>query len=217
MKAIKKAIKKPVPVEVWQIDESGWSGTKEIPNWVDELIILGYLGLYSDYLLDENKVELGTLGGVMTGHLDDYLVHGNHDDVWIVQKEIFEDTYDIVDEDTETSNLVKYAESELGIAYRGIKDEYSEQLQKDTLDVIKLISAQGHSGQSLATLVDDVTRLLQYKPLTPIQEDEGWPDKPNEDGVLQNARYSALFKEKDGSYSDVENWGGNITFPYYPK
>lgn len=91
-----KAIKKPVPVEVWQIDESGW-GTEEIPNWVDELITLGYLGLYTDSILDENKVELETLEGTMTGHLDDYLVKGNHDDVWIVQKEIFEDTYSIVD------------------------------------------------------------------------------------------------------------------------
>lgn len=91
-----RAIKKPVPVEVWQIDESGW-GTEEIPNWVDELITLGYLGLYTDSLLDENKVELETLEGTMTGYLDDYLVRGNHDDVWIVQKEIFEDTYSIVD------------------------------------------------------------------------------------------------------------------------
>ena len=33
----------------------------------------------------------------MTGHLDDYLVKGNHDDVWIVQKEIFEATYSIID------------------------------------------------------------------------------------------------------------------------
>lgn len=212
-----KAIKKPVPVEVWQITKYDSALSDNYPEWVDELIILNRLGLYIDSLLDESKVELGTLEGTMTGHLGDYLVKGNHDDVWIIQKEIFEDTYEVVDDDTETSNLVKYAESELGIAYRGIKDEYSEQLQKDTLDVIKLISAQGHSGQSLDTLVDDVTRLLQYKPLTPIQENEGWPDNPDEDGVLQNTRYSGLFKEKDGSYSDVENWGGNVTFPYYPK
>lgn len=93
-----KASKKPVTVEVWKIDESGWLDTKEIPNWVDELIILGYLGLYTDSLLDESRVELDTLEGTMTGHLGDYLVKGNHDDVWIVQKEIFEDTYDIIPE-----------------------------------------------------------------------------------------------------------------------
>ena len=212
-----KAIKKPIPVEVWQITEYDSNATDNYLGWVNELYSWGVIGNYYDEFGNLAYVKLDTLEGTMTGHLDDYLVKGNHDDAWIVQKEIFEDTYDIVDEHTETSNLVKYSESELGIAYRGIKDEYSEQLQKDTLDVIKLISAQGHSGQSLVTLVDDVTRLLQYKPLTPIQEDEGWPDKPNEDGVLQNARYSALFKENDGSYSDVENWGGNVTFPYYPK
>lgn len=98
MKAI-KAIKKPVPVEVWKIDESGWSDTKEIPNWVDELIILNYIRLLLfDYFSNESRVELDTLEGTMTGHLGDYLVKGNHDDVWIVQKEIFEDTYDIIPE-----------------------------------------------------------------------------------------------------------------------
>lgn len=212
-----KAIKKPIPVEVWQITKYDSNAMDNYPGWVNKLYARADIVNSYDELGKLIYVDLFTLEGTMTGHLDDYLVKGNHDDAWIVKKEIFEDTYDIVDENTETSNLVKYAESELGIAYRGIKDEYSEELQKDTLDVIKLISAQGHSGQSLVTLVDDVTRLLQYKPLTPIQEDEGWPDKPNEDGVLQNARYSALFKEKDGSYSDVENWEGNVTFPYYPK
>ena len=208
-----RAFKKPVPVEVWQITKYDSDLADDYPEWVNELYAWGDIINRYDELGNLIYVDLVTLEGTMTGHLDDYLVKGNHDDAWIVKKEIFEDTYDIVDEHTETSNLVKYAESELGIAYRGIKDECSEQLQKDTLDVIKLISAQGHSGQSLVTLVDDVTRLLQYKPLTAIQEDEGWPD----DGTLQNTRYSALFKKEDGSYSDVENWGGNVTFPYYPK
>lgn len=212
-----KAIKKPIPVDVWQITKYDSNAMDNYPGWVNKLYARADIVNSYDELGKLIYVDLFTLEGTMTGHLGDYLVKGNHDDAWIVQKEIFEDTYEVVDDDTETSNLVKYAESELGIAYRGIKDKYSEELKKDTLDVIKLISAQGHSGKSLATLVDDMNRLLQYKPLTPIQEDEGWPDSPNEDGILQNTRYSALFKEEDGSYSDVENWGGNVTFPYYPK
>lgn len=212
-----KAIKKPVPVEVWQITKYDLDLSDDYPEWVNELYAWGDIINRYDELGNLIYVDLFTLEGTMTGHQGDYLVNGNHDDVWIIQEGIFEDTYSIVEDNTETSNLIKYAESELAIAYKDTQDEYSIELQNDILEVVKLVSTQEHSGQSLATLVDDVTRLLLYKPITPIQEDEGWPDKPDEDGVLQNTRYSGLFKEKDGSYSDVENWGGDVTFPYYPK
>lgn len=211
-----RAIKKPVPVEVWQITKYDSALADDYPEWINELYSWGVIGNYYDELGNLAYVKLDTLEGEMTGHLDDYLVQGNHDDIWIVQKEIFEDTYAIVDEDTEPSALVKYAESELAIAYKGIKDEYSEELQKDTLEVIKLISAQGHSGSSLETLVDDVARLLNFKPLTAIQEDEGWGEEPDYLNTYQNKRYSGLFKLDDGRYSDVEN-EGIVTFPYYPK
>lgn len=211
-----KAIKKPVPVEVWQITKYDSDLSDDYPEWVNELYSWGVIGNYYDELGNLAYVKLDTLEGEMTGHLGDYLVQGKHDDIWIVQKEIFEDTYAIVDEDTEPSALVKYAESELAIAYKGIKDEYSEELQKDTLEVIKLISAQGHSGSSLETLVDDMARLLNFKPLTAIQEDEGWGEEPDYLNTYQNKRYSGLFKLDDGRYSDVEN-EGIVTFPYYPK
>lgn len=93
-----KAIKKPVPVEVWQITKYDSDATDNYHEWVNELYSWGVIGNYYDELGNLTYVKLDTLEGTMTGHLDDYLVKGNHDDVWIVQKEIFEDTYDIVPE-----------------------------------------------------------------------------------------------------------------------
>ena len=94
-----RAIKKPVPVEVWQITKYD-SGAEDVyPEQVNELFAWGVIGSYShDNFGNLLQVELDTLEGTMTGHQGDYLVKGNHDDVWIVKQDIFEDTYTILDD-----------------------------------------------------------------------------------------------------------------------
>jgi hypothetical protein len=91
-----KAVKKPVPVGVWQITKYNSDLSDNYPEWVNELYSWGVIGNYYDELGNLAYVKLDTLEGTMTGHLGDYLVQGNHDDVWIVQNKIFKDTYEVV-------------------------------------------------------------------------------------------------------------------------
>lgn len=95
-KVTMKAVKKPVPVEVWQITKYDSNAMDNYPDWVNELYARADIINSYDELGNLIYVDLFTLEGTMTGHLDDYLVKGNHDDVWIVKKEIFEDTYEVV-------------------------------------------------------------------------------------------------------------------------
>lgn len=94
-----KAIKKPVPVEVWQINGRPSGESDKRPEWVEELYSWSVIGNYYDKFDNLLCVKLDTLEGEMTGHQGDYLVQGNHDDVWIVQRNIFEDTYTILEND----------------------------------------------------------------------------------------------------------------------
>lgn len=94
-----KAIKKPVPVEVWKIHGRPLSEVDKRPEWVEELYSWGMIGNYYDSSDNSLTVKLDTLEGEMTGHQGDYLVQGNHDDVWIVKRDIFEDTYTILEDD----------------------------------------------------------------------------------------------------------------------
>lgn len=91
-----RAFKKPVPVEVWQITKYDSDLADDCPEWVNELYSWGVIGNYYDELGNLAYVKLDTLEGEMTGHLGDYLVQGKHDDVWIIQEEIFDDTYEVV-------------------------------------------------------------------------------------------------------------------------
>ncbi|WP_419154286.1 hypothetical protein [Weissella viridescens] len=94
-----KAIKKPVPVEVWQIpDNVDEAWTYKLPD--DIFYKVGVSTVYSTGASNGSKiVSVESLEGEMTAHPGDYIVQGSHDDVWVVQKDIFEDTYEVVEDD----------------------------------------------------------------------------------------------------------------------
>lgn len=89
-----KAKKKPMVVDAWQLPDP----------WIDEP-----RGSFKGMpCLDKEKVwynpetqnySIKSLEGIMTANIGDYVVKGNHDDIWSVKKEIFEATYDFVSED----------------------------------------------------------------------------------------------------------------------
>lgn len=95
-----KAIKKPIPVDAWQICpdypdtdavflrmNSFRSFGESLPEDVsDKLSII--------FKTDTFYVE--TLEGKMAAKAGDYIVKGNHNDVWVVKKTIFENTYEVV-------------------------------------------------------------------------------------------------------------------------
>lgn len=128
------------------------------------------------------------------------------------------------------SNLVDYAKDELeriGMIDSG--EPYNDFATKAILNLIELFSSQGHSGFTAPYVVNMFHRLAMFKPVSPLTgEDDEW--NKLEDGWFQNKRYSAVFKDKDGtaynsdgklfSYDNGETWFSNknsrvyISFPY---
>lgn len=127
------------------------------------------------------------------------------------------------------SSLVDYAKDELkriGMIDSG--EAYNDIVTKAILDLIELFASQGHTGFSAPYVINTFCRLAMFKPLSPLTgEDDEWNDVGN--GCLQNKRYSAVFKDKDGTAyniegkvftDDGESWYTckdsmvNVTFPY---
>lgn len=125
--------------------------------------------------------------------------------------------------------MIDYAKNELkkiGMIDSG--EPYNDMAAKDILDLIELFASQNHSNFSAAYVVNAFSRLARFKPLSPLTgEDDEWKDTGH--GFLQNKRYSAVFKDKDGTAynsegrvfsDDGETWYTckdsrvNITFPY---
>ena len=89
-----KAKKKPLIVDVWQLPDP----------WLEELRGSAGLFPYPDedrvaYNPEKQEYWVKSLEGIMTANIGDYVVSGGHNDIWAVNKEIFEATYDFVSED----------------------------------------------------------------------------------------------------------------------
>lgn len=126
-------------------------------------------------------------------------------------------------------NLVEYAKEELKkIDMIDSGDPYNDGAGKMIIDLIEMFASQGHSGFTAPYVASMFHRLAMRKPLTPLTgEDDEW--RKVGDGLYQNKRYSAVFKDKDGHTYDIEGkvftddgevWYTNkdsrvyITFPY---
>lgn len=127
------------------------------------------------------------------------------------------------------SSLVDYAKDELkriGMIDSG--ESYNDFATKAILDLIELFASQGHTGFTASYVVKAFSRLAMFKPLSPLTgEDDEWNDIGH--GRLQNKRYSAVFKDEDGTAYNIEGkaftddgeiWytckdsNVNVTFPY---
>jgi hypothetical protein len=86
-----RALKKPLPVEVWRIEDLSSDETRAIPGWVIKAVV-------------ERKLEachgglsIDTQEGEMLGKFGDWLIRGNPDgELWAVDAKIFDKTYDIL-------------------------------------------------------------------------------------------------------------------------
>ena len=103
------------------------------------------------------------------------------------------------------SNLVKYAEDELnriGMT-EDSPDEMTVIMRKHIIHMVKEFSDEGHSGFSGRYALNILTKLLEFKPLTPLTgEDDEWTLVG--DGHWQNKRCSTVFKDADGSCKDID-------------
>jgi hypothetical protein len=101
--------KKPVEVEAMLIahiikmansDSAAWDA---IPDWVTDNMSNGTLLVLNDH------VEISTLEGVMRGEKDDYLIQGVKGEIYACKPDIFEKTYELIDEGRiESKNLMAY-------------------------------------------------------------------------------------------------------------
>ena len=100
------------------------------------------------------------------------------------------------------SNMVEKAKYELGLLikqcdpndHEGIRMQ--EAINKDILDLVEMFANQGHSGFTASYTINILTKLLNQSFITPLTgEDHEWHEVS--EGVYQNKRESAIFKDKD--------------------
>jgi len=135
------------------------------------------------------------------------------------------------------SNLINHAEKELKIARLFNKDiGYDGELAKSVMELIKLFSEQGHSGNSASIAISLFKRLASFETISPLTgNDDEWNEASS--GGFQNNRNSGVFKDEDNkayyihaiSWKDQRGvcWNGkadNISssqyiksFPFKPK
>ena len=95
---------------------------------------------------------------------------------------------------------------ELKLLKKYNNDEYGTFICNSIEEIMNTIDKQGHSGHSFSIMSKYLIRLLKEKPIYPILELEKNEDDWEYDEITknyQNKRYTALFKEDTGEYSDV--------------
>lgn len=129
-------------------------------------------------------------------------------------------------------NLLDYAKAELKIAgLLDSKDESQQAINKHILELIEKFAEEGHSGNSADYTISILTKLLKYKPLSPLTGEAHEWIKTSDD-LWQNKRCFSVFKNKKDEAYDLdgnifENQNGvsftcqysriPVKFPYYPK
>jgi len=113
-------------------------------------------------------------------------------------------------------SLLSYAESELDHIGLTEEDEYNGMMRKHILHMIKEFADEGHSGFSAQYAIDILSKLLSFKPLTPLTgEDDEWCDVSEYSGTTtyQNKRCSSVFK--DGKDGESYNINGKVFWEWY--
>lgn len=83
------------------------------------------------------------------------------------------------------------------------KDWPSKRAQENVLELLGVLSSQGHSGSSIYHILGLFERLAKFEPLTPITgNNDEWIQ--HADGLFQNARYSKIFKAKNGAAYQID-------------
>jgi hypothetical protein len=111
------------------------------------------------------------------------------------------------------SNLISYAEDELnriGMT-EDSPDEMNVEMRKHILHMVKEFSEEGHSGFSGRYALNMLTKLLDFKPITPLTgADDEWNDVGED--YWQNKRCSSVFKKADGTCYDID---GKVFWEWY--
>jgi hypothetical protein len=106
------------------------------------------------------------------------------------------------------SNLLSHAEDELnriGMT-EDSPDEMNRMMRKHILHMMQEFANEGHSGFSASYAISILTKLMDFKPLSPLTgEDDEWVKHDyGNDVTYQNKRRSSVFKDADGSCYDID-------------
>ena len=107
------------------------------------------------------------------------------------------------------SNLLSHAMDELdriGMT-EDSDDEMNVAMRKHILHMMQEFANEGHSGFSASYAISILTKLLDFKPLSPLTgEDSEWTNVRDygPEPHWQNKRKSSVFKDADGSCYDID-------------
>jgi len=82
--------KKPVTIEAWKVIDFGIDD--KVPNWIFNAMF--------DHVMNESKDgwNINTLEGKMHANIGDYIIRGVHGELYPCKPDIFEETYELVEE-----------------------------------------------------------------------------------------------------------------------
>lgn len=83
-------------------------------------------------------------------------------------------------------------------------DPMNREMRWHALELMEVFYNQGHSGCSANYLLGLITRLMDFKCLSPLTGDDAeWQHIQDDPPLWQNRRYSAVFKGGDGRAYDI--------------
>lgn len=100
-------------------------------------------------------------------------------------------------------SLLSHAEREMDLIGLTEDDEMNGAMRKHILHMIEEFAQEGHSGFSASYAIDLLSKLLKFKPLSPLTgNDDEWVDVGEQNGgpLWQNNRCSHVFKDAEGAY-----------------
>ena len=107
------------------------------------------------------------------------------------------------------SNILQHAMDELdriGMT-EDSPDEMNVAMRKHILHMMQEFANEGHSGFSASYAINILTKLMDFKPLSPLTgEDSEWRNVSDygPEPHYQNIRRSSVFKDADGSCYDID-------------
>ena len=107
------------------------------------------------------------------------------------------------------SNILEHAKDELnriGMT-EDSPDEMNVMMRKHILHMMNEFAEEGHSGFSASYAISILTKLMDFKPLSPLTgEDNEWDNvrEYGESPSWQNKRRSSVFKNADGTCYDID-------------
>lgn len=115
------------------------------------------------------------------------------------------------------SNILSHAMDELdriGMT-EDSPDEMNRMMRKHILHMMQEFANEGHSGFSAHYAMNILTKLMDFKPLSPLTgEDSEWNNVSDRAGhkCWQNNRRSSVFKDENGEAYDID---GKVFWDWY--